>query len=77
MDWNRRERLYTSLMEVTTLQINGEKGLTDDWIRCITQDKDFNIWIATVSGISKLTPTNYAELNFTIRNFRQENGLPG
>ena len=58
-------------------QINGKKGLADDWIRSITQDKEFNIWIATVSGISKLTPTNYGELNFTIRNFRQENGLPG
>jgi len=57
-------------------QITGNQGLTDDWIRSIIQDKDFNIWIATVSGISKLTPTNYADLNFTIRNFRQENGLP-
>ncbi len=57
-------------------QITGSQGLTDDWIRCITQDKDFNIWIATVSGISKLTATNYADLKFTIRNFRQENGLP-
>ena len=41
-------------MEVNT-QITEKQGLTDDWIPVITQDKDFNIWIATVSGISKLT----------------------
>ena len=57
-------------------QISRNQGLTDDWIRSIAQDKDFNIWIATVSGISKLTPTNYSDLKFTIRNFKQENGLP-
>jgi ligand-binding sensor domain-containing protein len=58
------------------VQITSYHGLTDNWIRSITQDKYFNIWIATVSGISKLTPTNYADLKFTIKNFRQENGLP-
>ena len=57
-------------------QVGNNQGLVGNWILSITQDKDFNIWISTASGISKLTPTNYLDLEFRIRNFKLQNGLP-
>ena len=57
-------------------QVGRNHTLINNWINSITQDKDLNIWIATGNGISKLTATNYSELKFNIRNFRENDGLP-
>ncbi len=60
----------------TYKHFTGDDGLADNWIRGFCQDKDMNVWVATVSGITKFKPLNYTDLDFSLKNYREFNGLP-
>lgn len=47
-------------------------GLSSNWVKCITQDKEGNIWVGTNQGLDKLIPDRQG---FRIYNFSKVNNF--
>ena len=60
------------------MQLSGDQGLSDNWVKEIAEDPNGNIWCATVSGISKISYEFDGEtlLINRIKDFSKTKGLP-
>ena len=54
------------------IHFNKRTGLSSDWVKCITQDGEGNIWIGTNQGLDKLIPDRQG---FRIYNFSRINNF--
>ncbi|MEM9836477.1 MAG: histidine kinase, partial [Bacteroidota bacterium] len=61
--------------EDTSYMINETHGLASDLIRDIHESEDGTIWVATLSGISKIEFSNDGN-TYQLRSFTQQHGLP-
>ncbi len=59
-------------------QISANKGLSDNWVKEFATDSEGNIWVATVSGISKIRYSLKGDVFslLQIKDFSKSKGLP-